>query len=175
MNSSTTSKNTKEVHHGKNVKRLREIMDIKQAALGIEIGVSQQSMSRLENSHSINDKTLMDIANTLKITIGGIKNFDENKFIEIITEFLNGNDSHTSTIKANHKNYAFSSFDKETPLLKENLNKYDVSSKDEKDEITALIAEIKSHNESFRVFLKDFASFRETVLKFINKDRLREI
>jgi len=35
-------------HHGKNVKRLREILGIKQETIALGLNISQQAMSKLE-------------------------------------------------------------------------------------------------------------------------------
>ena len=44
------------VHQGHNVKRIREILGIKQDALAIKLGLSQQAVSQLEQK----EKPLMD-------------------------------------------------------------------------------------------------------------------
>ena len=48
MNPETNPKLLKEVHHGRNVKRLREILGIKQEVLADGLSLSQQTISRFE-------------------------------------------------------------------------------------------------------------------------------
>lgn len=69
------------VHHGHNVKRLREIMGIKQFALADSCNWSQQQMSKLENSETIEDETLGIIAKELGVTSEFIKNFNSDNAI----------------------------------------------------------------------------------------------
>jgi len=49
MNSDTKKKKANEIHHGRNVKRLREMFGLKQDVLADVIGVSQQTVSRYES------------------------------------------------------------------------------------------------------------------------------
>ena len=44
---------SKTVHEGKNIKRIREILGIKQDALAIELGLSQQAISQLEQKETL--------------------------------------------------------------------------------------------------------------------------
>ena len=43
-----TTENMATSHHGRNVKRIREMLGIKQEALAIDLGISQQAISALE-------------------------------------------------------------------------------------------------------------------------------
>jgi transcriptional regulator with XRE-family HTH domain len=83
MNTDTIAK--REIHHGQNVKRLREIKGIKQETLAEAIDYSQQSISRLEAQPKINDELLEKIAKEMNIPVETIKNFDEEKAINIIS------------------------------------------------------------------------------------------
>lgn len=69
------------VHHGCNVKRLREIMGIKQYALAEDCGWSQQQMSKLENSEIIEEEPLGIIAEKLGVTPEFIENFNPDSAI----------------------------------------------------------------------------------------------
>ncbi|MDR0865894.1 MAG: helix-turn-helix domain-containing protein [Candidatus Symbiothrix sp.] len=75
----------RKVHHGQNVKRLREILNIKQDALAKKMGQSQQTLSRYETMEKLDDELLEKIAKELNIPVEAIKNFDEEKAINIVS------------------------------------------------------------------------------------------
>lgn len=65
------------VHHGRNVKRMRAQKGIKQDALASELGMSQQNLSRLESKKEIDDITLERIAKILKVSFEDLKTMEE--------------------------------------------------------------------------------------------------
>ena len=65
------------IHEGRNVKRLREILGIKQDALAIELGLSQQAVSALEQKEALDKDIIEKIAKVLKVPVEAIKNFNE--------------------------------------------------------------------------------------------------
>ncbi len=67
----------KTIHEGRNVKRIREILGIKQDVLAVELGLSQQAVSLLEQKEALDKDILEKIANTLKVPAAAIKNFSE--------------------------------------------------------------------------------------------------
>lgn len=69
------------VHHGHNVKRIREIMGVKQDTLAAQLGLSQQAISALEQKEALDKDTLEKISAVLKVPVEAIKNFDEEKTI----------------------------------------------------------------------------------------------
>lgn len=74
------------VHHGRNIKRLREIQGIKQEALALELGEdwNQKKVSLLESKEVVDEQLLGEVAKALKVTPEAIKNFDEEKAIHNI-------------------------------------------------------------------------------------------
>ncbi|WP_131539691.1 helix-turn-helix domain-containing protein [Pedobacter nototheniae] len=74
----TTSNKT---HIGRKISRIREIRGIKQDALAIELGVSQQTISKIEQSEEVEDSTLEKIAKVLGVSVEAIKNFSEEVLI----------------------------------------------------------------------------------------------
>ena len=78
------------VHHGNNVKRLRDILGIKQEIMAQQLGLSQQTVSKLEQKEHIDDETLKKISKVLNIPVEAIKNFnDEATKTYIINTFNN--------------------------------------------------------------------------------------
>lgn len=78
------STETKPRHIGRNISRIRELKGMKQEALAIAIGVSQQSISNIEGSESVDDEKLKAIAEALGIPAEVIKNFSEEAVFNII-------------------------------------------------------------------------------------------
>ncbi len=81
------------VHQGRNVKRFREMLGIKQDALAIDLGDdwNQQKISLLEQKETIDPALLQQVSAALKIPVAAIENFDEEAAINIISSnFDNG-------------------------------------------------------------------------------------
>ena len=74
-------------HIGRNISRLRELKGIKQEALALAIGVSQQTISNIENSETIEDDKLRLIAKELGMTSEAIKNFTEENVLNFFNNF----------------------------------------------------------------------------------------
>ncbi|WP_439879709.1 helix-turn-helix domain-containing protein [Pontibacter sp. MBLB2868] len=69
------------VHLGRKVQRVREIIGMKQMALADVTGMSQQNISKLEQSENIADDTLEKLAKGMGVTADFIKSFDEEKAV----------------------------------------------------------------------------------------------
>ena len=81
----------KTIHEGHNVKRLREILRIKQDTLAFELGLSQQTVSALEQKEALDKDMLEKIAKVMKIPVEAIKNFDDENAIHVISSTFNDN------------------------------------------------------------------------------------
>src|SRR6185295_12818902 len=75
------AENTKAVHEGRNVKRIREMLGVKQETLASALGFNQQKISLIEQKETIEPDILQEIANALKVPVEAIKNFDEERTI----------------------------------------------------------------------------------------------
>jgi len=73
------------IHQGRNIKRFREMLGIKQDALALDLGLSQQAVSALEQKEALDEQLRQQIAALLKVPAEAIKNFDEEKAINIIS------------------------------------------------------------------------------------------
>ena len=75
------------IHQGRNVKRFREMLGIKQEALAFDLGDewNQKKISLLEQKEVIEDPLLQKISEVLKIPVEAFQNFDEEKAINIIS------------------------------------------------------------------------------------------
>ena len=76
----------KKIHEGRNVKRFREMLGIKQDALAADLGDdwNQQKISLLEQKQTIDAALLQQISAALKIPAEAIQNFDEEQGINNI-------------------------------------------------------------------------------------------
>ncbi|ANI89534.1 transcriptional regulator [Arachidicoccus ginsenosidimutans] len=85
-----TDKSNK-IHEGRNIKRFREMLGIKQDALAYELGDdwNQQKVSLLEQKETIESSVLEQVAEILKIPAEAIKNFDEEQVVNIISNTFN--------------------------------------------------------------------------------------
>ena len=77
------------VHHGHNIKRLREILGVKQDAIAVEFNITQQAVSDLEKKARISDDILEKVAKVLKIPSDAIKNFNEEATVNVIANTFN--------------------------------------------------------------------------------------
>ncbi|MDV3747808.1 transcriptional regulator [Elizabethkingia anophelis] len=76
----------KKIHQGRNIKRFREMLGIKQDALAYELGEdwNQKKISLLEQKESVEKDILEQVAKILKVPTEAIENFDEDSAINII-------------------------------------------------------------------------------------------
>lgn len=74
-------------HIGRKISRIRELRNIKQETLASELGVSQQSISRMEQSEVLEDDVLEKIAKILGVTPEAIKNFSEEAVVNYFNTF----------------------------------------------------------------------------------------
>lgn len=74
------------IHQGRNVKRFREMLGIKQEALALDLGDdwNQKKISLLEQKEEIDENLLKAISQALKIPVEAFQNFDEEQAINII-------------------------------------------------------------------------------------------
>ncbi len=78
---------TNKIHEGRNVKRFREMLGIKQEALAYELGDdwNQKKISVLETRETIDVPLLQQISAALKIPVEAFQNFDEEQAINLIS------------------------------------------------------------------------------------------
>lgn len=109
------STTVKPKHIGRNISRIRELRDMKQEALAIALGTSQQTISAIENSETIDDAKLTEVAKALGVTVEGIKNYSDETILSIINNTFNSNDN--STLNAINVQPTFNPLDKVVELF----------------------------------------------------------
>jgi transcriptional regulator with XRE-family HTH domain len=89
-----TAMQNKKIHQGRNIKRFREILGIKQEALAFELGDdwNQKKVSLLEQKEIVESDVLAQVAQILKVPAEAIENFDEESAINIIANTFNNHD-----------------------------------------------------------------------------------
>ena len=101
---------TQKIHEGRNVKRIREMLQMKQEALADNLGVSQQTVSLLEQKEALDPDMLKRIADALNVPVDAIKNFNE----ESATNYFNTYNDHSSGFYGNdnHNTVSFNPIEK---------------------------------------------------------------
>ena len=122
----------KPAHIGRKISRIRELRGIKQEALAHELGVSQQTVSRIEASESVEEDTLAKIAKVLGVQTEAIKSFSEEAVFNII-----GNTYHDSSASLNYQ-CSFNPLDKLMELVEENRKLYERLLQSEREKIELL-------------------------------------
>ncbi|KQO20331.1 transcriptional regulator [Flavobacterium sp. Leaf82] len=104
---------TKPSHIGRKISRIRELKDMKQEALAQALGISQQTISAIENSETIDDEKLADVAKALGVTVEAIKNFSEENMINYFNTFTDNDFSNSQGANFGNLNACtFNPFDK---------------------------------------------------------------
>ncbi|THD34253.1 MAG: XRE family transcriptional regulator [Flavobacterium johnsoniae] len=129
------------IHQGRNVKRFREMLGIKQEALAFDIGGdwNQKKVSLLEQKEVIEDVLLQQIAEVLKIPVEAIQNFDEEQAVNIISNTFTASDNATGFIYNHYP--TFNPIDKIIQLYEEKTVLYERMLK-EKDEMMARLEKL---------------------------------
>jgi len=80
------------IHHGRNVKRIREILGVKQDFLATSLGLSQQAISQLEQKEVLDATVLERISKALGVSEEVIKNFNDEAAINVVANTINNHD-----------------------------------------------------------------------------------
>jgi len=107
------------IHEGKNIKRLREMLGVKQETLAEHLGLNQQKISLLEQKETIDPEILEQVAKILKVPVDAIKNFNEEMAINIIS-----NTFHDNAVNMNYQ-CTFNPIDKIIQLYNEKIALYE--------------------------------------------------
>jgi transcriptional regulator with XRE-family HTH domain len=123
-------------HIGRNISRIRELKGMKQEALAIAIGVSQQSVSHIEGSENVDDDKLNAIAEVLGVTPEAIKSYSDEGVINYFNNFSD-NSVNQGPIGA-HNICNFNPLDKLVEAYEENKKLYERLVQSEKDKVEYL-------------------------------------
>ena len=126
---------TKPNHIGRKIARIRELRGMKQETLAEELGISQQSVSTLEKSETLEDEKLESVAKILGVTKEAIENFSEEN---VITYFNTFNDKVSSSNFGHNNTCHFNPLDKLVEAYEENKKLYERLVQAEKDKVAYL-------------------------------------
>lgn len=130
------------IHQGKNIKRFREMLGVKQDALAYELGDgwNQKKVSLLEARETVEPYVLDRVAQILHVPAQAIKSFNEEAAVQIISNTFSSNDNST----LNAVNYAcnFNPIEKVIELYEGTIALYERMLK-EKDEMIEKLAKKK--------------------------------
>ncbi|QSB25378.1 helix-turn-helix transcriptional regulator [Flavobacterium sp. CLA17] len=127
------------IHQGRNVKRFREMLGIKQEALAFDLGNdwNQKKISMLEQKEVIENDILDQISQALKIPVEAFQNFDEEQAVNFISNhFDNGAVGYQK-----YDSCSFNPIDKIVQLYDEKIALYERLLK-EKDEMMVRIEKL---------------------------------
>ena len=75
------------LHIGRKISKIRELRGMKQETLATELGISQQAISKIEQSAEVEEDALIKIAKVLGVTVEGLKHFTEDSVFNNINNF----------------------------------------------------------------------------------------
>lgn len=136
----TTDDMPKTIHQGRNIKRFREMLGLKQDALAFELGDdwNQKKVSLLEAKETIEPDILEQVAKVLKVTPDAIKSFSEEAAINIISNTFSDFKDNASGINYNC-DLTFNPLDKVMELFERLL----ASEKEKTDLMKEILEKIK--------------------------------
>lgn len=79
---------------GRNISRIRELRGMKQGALADAIGTTQQTISSIETSETVDFERLVQIAKALGVTVEAIENFTEESVFNFFNNFYDNSANH---------------------------------------------------------------------------------
>jgi transcriptional regulator with XRE-family HTH domain len=107
------------LHIGRKISKIRELKGMKQETLASELGISQQAVSKIEQSADVDGEALEKIAKILGVPADAIKNFNDEAVLNIISNTFTSQD--TSTLNAINFQPSFNPIDKIVELYNEKI------------------------------------------------------
>jgi transcriptional regulator with XRE-family HTH domain len=80
------------MHIGKNIAKIRELLGIKQESLALTLKISQQTISKIEQTENLRENTVERIANALGISTSMIYKYSDQLLIDFLKEAISGTD-----------------------------------------------------------------------------------
>lgn len=143
-------RNKKKIHHGENLRHIRESFGLKQDALASKIGKgwSQKKISLLEKEEHIDDETLKELADALEIEVDNIKDYDHEKVKQYIQNNYNTNGfaGQDTTIET-FNNHIPEKYEELISQYNENKKLYEDLLKTEREKITLMEKLLESYKK----------------------------
>jgi transcriptional regulator with XRE-family HTH domain len=109
------------------------MLGVKQDAIAAELNITQQAASNLEKKEQINDEILEKVSKVLKVPVEAIKNFDDEKAINIVSNTFQ---DESNNIK--HYQCAIVQSDKVIELYEQKIELYERVIKEKEERIRLL-------------------------------------
>ncbi len=117
-------------HQGRNVKRIREMLGIKQDALASDLDISQQAVSLLEQKEVLDTPVLEKVAKALGVSEEAIEKFSEEAAVSFISNSFHDSSASGSTFG---NSYTFNPLEKIIALYNEKMELYERMLRTEKE------------------------------------------
>ena len=130
---------TQQVHEGRNIKRFREMLGMKQETLAYELGDdwTQKKISQLEAKEKVQEDILEQVANILKVSPEAIKTLSDESVVNIFSNTFSDIKDSASGITYNYHPH-FNPLDKLIEAYEENKKLYERLIEAEKDKVAYL-------------------------------------
>jgi transcriptional regulator with XRE-family HTH domain len=99
------------VHHGRNIKHLREMLGVKQEYIAQEMKLTQQAVSKLEQRKVVEDELMDQVSKILNVPVDAIRNLDEDATTNFIKTYYD-----TPVDRLLASNYPFNPIEKVVEL-----------------------------------------------------------
>lgn len=126
-------------HIGRKISRIRELRGIKQEALAFDLGISQQAISKIEKSETVDEEILERISKLLGVEKEAIKNFNEEAVFNIIGNTVTNHDNSSLFNYSPNLNL----LDKLIEIMEENKKLYERLLQSEREKVNLLKEQIK--------------------------------
>lgn len=123
------------LHIGRKIGRIRELRGMKQEALAAELGISQQAVSKIEQSAEVEDSSLEKIASVLGVTSEAVRAFTEESIFNYFNTF---HDNSGAGAWSTHGTFNFNPIDKLIEVYEENKKLYEQLLASEREKIELL-------------------------------------
>ncbi len=121
------------LHIGRKISRIRELRGMKQEALAVELGISQQAISKIEQSEKIEEEVLEKIAKVLGVSSEAITRFSEDVLIFHIQNMHDNSTAYQYNYQCN-----FNPIDKLVEVYEENKKLYEQLLESEREKVELL-------------------------------------
>lgn len=122
-------------HIGRKISRIRELRGMKQEALAFELGVSQQAISKMEQSEKIEDEVLQKVAKALGVTTDAVKNYSDEAIINYFNNFY---DNSGAGAYSNNGTFNFNPIERLIEEMEENKKLYERLLASEREKVELL-------------------------------------
>ncbi|MEQ8470605.1 MAG: helix-turn-helix transcriptional regulator [Marinoscillum sp.] len=97
-----TATKTPRPHIGRKISRIRELRGMKQEALAYELGITQQAVSKIEQSETVEEEILDKIGYALGVSRKAIESFNEDALFMYIEKIENLSDNAVGVMGPNY-------------------------------------------------------------------------